>query len=228
MRTIIHIGQHKTGTTSIQHFLASKRTELASEGLYVPDSLLGSTTPSHYFLNVYTLDQDRLSTAKIRLLEANGPDFISLIGENLRKDIARHYSVARASGCEEIIWTNEGLYLLNSIEEYRRLRGLFEPYSTDIACVCCFRDINSYRRSYMAQLTRNGISFSDDRDSYRYVETDSWLFDYGRKESLLREVFENVILFPYNRMMVKTFMEKIGFTITDDGKPLRLSGTTMP
>lgn len=221
MRTIIHIGQHKTGTTSIQHFLARHRTDLIKQGLYIPDSLLGSTDPSHYLLNVYALNENRSSTAKIRLIEANGPDFINVLRANTVKEITRHYEAARKLDCREIIWTNEGLYLLNSVEEYKRLYELFKPWSSDLVCICCLRDVDSYRRSYMAQLARNGLSFSNDKDSYLYVEPDSWLFDYSRKESLLRTVFDNIILFPYNRTMVKTFMEKIGYIITDDNKPVR-------
>lgn len=229
MKTIIHIGQHKTGTTSIQHFLARRRADLAKAGLYVPDSLLGSTDPSHYILNVYALNQDRLSTAKIRMLDTKPPDFFARLRENLEKDIARHYHAANQLGCPDIIWSNEGLYVLNSSEEYERLLDLFRPYSTEVVCLCCLRDVDSYRKSYMAQLKRNGISFSDDRDSYRYVETDSWLFDYRQKETILREVFENVILFPYhNRAMVKTFMEQIGYYITDDGNPVRYSNGNRP
>jgi len=35
---IVHIGTHKTGTTSLQVFMAQNRTTLASAGLYLPDA----------------------------------------------------------------------------------------------------------------------------------------------------------------------------------------------
>lgn len=54
-----------------------------------------------------------------------------------------------------------------------------------MVCVCCFREIESYRASYVEQLRKNGIALSDDKDSYRYFGAESWLFDYARKEKLL-------------------------------------------
>ena len=38
MRVIIHCGMHKTGTTSLQHLLASRRGELAAHGIIYPDT----------------------------------------------------------------------------------------------------------------------------------------------------------------------------------------------
>jgi hypothetical protein len=216
MKTFIHIGQHKTGTTSIQHYLVSKRAELAKEGLYVPDTLVGIENHSHFILNVYALNQNRMSSKKEKLLAKNGPKYFADLKGRLEKDIAQHYAAARKMGCNEIIWSNEGLYLLNSVEEYERLLELFRKHSTEVVCVCCFREVESYRESYMKQLTKRGIAFNSDKDSYRYVEPDSWLFDYESKEKLLRQVFGNVLFFPYNSQnMVGTFMEKIGHQAPD-------------
>ena len=225
MRTIIHIGQHKTGTTSIQHYLKTKRNELVKEGLYVPDSLVDFDHPSHFVLNVYALNQNRFSSMKDRLLSTKTPEFFIGLQQNLEKDISRHYRKASDLGCKDVIWSNEGLYLLNSVEEYRRLLDLFDKYSTEVVCICCFREIESYRLSYMKQLTKQGIGFSQDKDSYRYVGLDSWLFDYQHKEEILRQVFEKVILFPYDKQnMIKTFMEQIGYIVID-GDSIRLNVT---
>lgn len=225
MRTIIHIGQHKTGTTSIQHYLKNKRIELAKEGLYVPESLVGFDHPSHFILNVYALNQNRSSSMKDNLLATKPSEFFAGLQQTLEDDISRHYHNANGQGCKDIIWSNEGLYLLNSVEEYKRLLELFDKYSSKVVCVCCFRELESYKLSYMKQLKKQGIGFSDDRDSYRYVKDDSWLFDYKQKEKILRQVFEKVIIFPYDkRDMVKTFMKQIGYFITD-GDSIRLNVT---
>jgi len=216
MRTIIHIGQHKTGTTSIQNFLRNKRRGLAKEGLYVPDSLVGCDNPSHFLLNVYSLHKNRFSSTKEKLLATNPPEYFVDLEARLRNDISKHYRIADQQGCRDVIWSNEGLYLLNSPEEYKRLFDLFAKHSSVIVCVCCFRDVESYRTSYMKQLMRQRIGFSEDKDSYRYVKPDSWLFDYKRKEEILKQVFENVICFPYNEENnVKCFMGQIGYSAAD-------------
>ncbi len=226
MKTIIHIGQHKTGTTSIQHYLQSHRSALSDSGLYVPNVLLGYGNPSHFLLNVYALDEQRDSTAKIMLKETVEEDFFTTLPDLLRTDIRRHYQLASETNCSEILWTNEGLYLLNSLEEYKRLRQLFEEFSDEIICVCCLRDRDSYRESFKTQLTGLGIPLSDNPDSYRYLEDDSWLFDYDRKIQLLAQVFDEVIIMPYDPVdMVATFMEKIGYKTEGDTSSLRLNTT---
>ncbi|MHB8138288.1 MAG: hypothetical protein ACYDGO_07845 [Smithellaceae bacterium] len=215
MRTVVHIGQHKTGTTSTQHYLKNNRVELAKNGLYVPDSLVGYDNPSHFILNVYSLAENRYSPMKEKLLAINDSEYFMTLKPNLENDIAQHYQRAKNEGCKDIIWSNEGLYLLNSVGEYKKLHELFYKYSSEIVCICCFRDIASYRMSYMEQLNKNEINFSRDKDSYRYVETDSWLFDYERKKEILRQVFEKVIYFSYSKEdIIKIFMEKIGYSVT--------------
>ena len=226
MKTIIHIGQHKTGTTSIQHYLQSHRAGLAEAGLYVPDTLLGFGNPSHFMLNVYALDEHRESTAKIKLMESVSEGFFDNMERRLMEDIRRHYLIATGQGCREIIWSNEGLYLLNSEHEYERLRGLFGNLAGETLCICCFRDVESYARSFRKQLESLELPLSDDPDSYRYLEADSWLFDYAGKKALLEKVFDEVLVLDYDPGdMVKTFMKAIGYPPSEDTSKMHLNPT---
>jgi hypothetical protein len=223
MRTIVHIGQHKTATTSIQHLLGQFRSAFCRHGLYVPDSIAGFTNRSHFILNVYALDQDRYSFSKENLLKTRSRDYLSGLGASIKEDVAKHYQRASESRCRDVIWTNEGLYTLNSVEEYARLRSLFEAYSSRIVCVCCFRDVASFRKSYIQQMVRNGYSSSDDPNYWRYVAEDSWLFDYERKTRLLRQVFDEVVTFPYDPAdNVGAFFASIGYRVPNT-RSLRLN-----
>ena len=229
MRTIIHIGQHKTGTTSLQHYLQSQREPLARAGLYVPDTLLGFDNPSHFLLNVYALDPQRESTAKLQLRETTDPAFFEGLGERLQEAIAGHYQQARSLGCRDILWTNEGLYLLDSDTEYQRLRQLFVDFSSHIACVCCFRDRDSFLASYRRQLLDQGMPLSTDPSSYRYVEADSWLVDYTRKRSLLSGVFDEVLELEYQPQdMIRPFMTALGYAADPTQANLRLNTSNEP
>ncbi|MBV7328055.1 hypothetical protein KFU94_07305 [Chloroflexi bacterium TSY] len=213
MRTIIHIGQHKTGTSSIQHYMKQNKATLAKQGLYVPDQVVGFKCPSHLALNVYALGKNRSSPMKDNLLVSKSRFFFWFFERRLKADIARHYRQAINEGCQEIIWTNEGLYLLNSEAEYTKLIQLFSKYSQEIVVVCCFREIDSYRKSYIRQLEKHGVGFSQDKDSYRYVDRDSWLFDYEGKKKLLSKVFDNLVVFSYDPDdMVGKFMSVLGYS----------------
>ena len=212
MKTIIHIGQHKTGTTSIQHYLKNNHDNLISEGLYVPVGLAGFDNPSHFILNLYALAENRMSSMKERFISKPSEFFDSLFTE-LKKDIREHYELAKEKGCDAVLWSNEGLYLLNSHCEYKKLFKLFNEYSSNVHCVCCFREVNSYRQSYITQLQKQGISKADDKDSYRYMEDDSWLFDYERKKQLLHDVFDTVVTFDYDENdNLSRFLGTLGYS----------------
>ncbi|MCB0752807.1 MAG: hypothetical protein KDC52_15155 [Ignavibacteriae bacterium] len=213
MRTFIHIGQHKTATTSIQKYLESNRISYIKSGLYFPDSLMGNKKPNHFLLNVVSLNRDRFSTKKIKLLQTKPKSYFAKLPQNLNKSIERHYKNAKELHCKDIVWSNEGLYLLNSIEEYTRLKDLFSNYSNEIVVICCFRDKSSYQLSYKKQLMKNGFNLSTNSDSYRYLENDSWLLNYDNKKDMLRSVFKDKVLFlDYNpEDMITDFLYAIGY-----------------
>ncbi len=214
MQTIIHIGQHKTATTSIQGFLRKNRLELIKRGIYVPDTIAGFDDPSHFVLNVHCLNRDRYSSKKEKLLAEQGEAYIDNLLTNLKSDVGRIYSDALREKCNKVIWSNEGLYLLNSLEEHRKLYDLFHLYSNVQEIVCCFRDVASYKNSYRKQLMKQSILPSDDRDSYRYLGDDSWLFDYPRKKQLLEGVFDKCTYFDYDPDdNVLKFLEVLGVDI---------------
>ncbi len=212
MKTIIHIGQHKTGTTSIQKFLQDNRVSLMRNGLYVPSNIAGYNHPSHFVLNIYSLADKRYSPMKEKIIKQKGEAYLEKLKLVLENDIERIYEDASQNQCDKVLWSNEGLYLLNSLNEYAKLKSLFSKFSSEIEIVCCFREIESYRQSYIKQLTKNNGTLSDNPDSYRYLAPDSWLLDYSRKKELLSMIFDQCSYFSYDSNdNVKKFMKSIGF-----------------
>jgi hypothetical protein len=197
MKTYFHIGQHKTGTTSIQHYLKKFRSELMSKGWFVPDSIAGFNHPSHFILNVYALDADRYSHMKRQLLAKHGNEFFNDLEHKLKESIVSNYEEARRHSCHSLIWSNEGLYLLKSREEYAKLLNLVRHESEENICVCCFREVNEYRKSYLQELKKTGEELSSDPRSYTYTEEDSFLFDYPLKQALLTSCFDRCQFFNY-------------------------------
>lgn len=198
MKTVIHIGQHKTGTTSIQRYLQDNREALAQYGLYVPSKIAGYSDPSHFILNVYALEENRYSSMKEKIIRDKGVKYLKELGTELKKDIRNIYNEASSKKCSRVVWSNEGLYLLNTETEYKRLIDLFSEHSNEVDVVCCFRDLESYRESYKKQLAKQNISPSNNPDSYRYLGPDSWLFDYEKKKDLLSQVFDKCTYFSYD------------------------------
>ena len=213
MKTYVHIGQHKTGTSSIQHYLRDHKDELRDRGYYVPDTLVGFDAPSKFILNVYALAENRYSGAKTRLLKELNSTFFERLEINLIADIRRHYTLAQQQHCHSMVWSNEGLYLLNSVSEYQKLTALFKPYSSRIVSVCCFREKADYLNSYRKQQLKQGLTTSAEPDSYRNLSEDSWLTDYKRKQNLLIQCFDEQLNFTYQAEdNVQAFFSMIGIS----------------
>lgn len=193
VETLIHIGQPKTGTTAIQAFLAENREVLINHGVYVPDQVAGFKDRSHFALSVWAIDRDRRSPKKDELGLSRGE-----LDQGLRNSLSFHYHKAKDLNCKFMLWTNEGLYFLNSTQEYQRLVNLSRRFSTKTTAICCFRDKASFLQSWVRQLGRMGVNPSDDIDSYRHVKQNSWLLDYDRKRRLLSESFDEVVSFEYD------------------------------
>lgn len=225
MKTIIHIGQHKTATTSIQHYLKKNRKALIEQGLYVPDSLVQCDSPSHFLLNVYALAPDRSSPMKDKLIKHdNFNPFSDEFSNDLKKDIKLHYEKAKKKKCTEVIWSNEGLYLLNSKTEYLKLISLFENYSDELICVCTFRDKKDFLHSYTKHLIKQKLKPSKNKTSYRFVDTSSWLMDYDRKKNILEEVFHKTIYIQYDsKDMISIFLRNLGYKPTPQTQMIRLN-----
>ena len=64
METIIHIGQHKTGTTSLQNKLFQERAQLNKQQFFYTNKNLNDHNTSHWILNVYALHKNRFSSKK--------------------------------------------------------------------------------------------------------------------------------------------------------------------
>jgi len=225
METIIHIGQHKTGTTSLQHFLHENKLELRKQNIFITDTILAYSNHSHYILNVYSLAKNRFSSMKENILNKKGQSYLDELDKTLRIEMGRIYKLAIEENCSKIIWSNEGLYLLNSADEYKKLRNLFVQYSSKITVVCCFRDKKTYQTSYTKQLEKQNITTSTNFDSYRNTKEDSWLFDYRRKKTILNEVFDRCIYFDYDsKNNIKPFLNLLGITL-EIPSDLRLNST---
>ena len=74
------------------------------------------------------------------------------IDARIHAEIASHYALARDSGCTQIVWSSEGLYLLRNKSGIRRLHALFGQYSSLIEVVMCARRFKSFRKSWRAYL----------------------------------------------------------------------------
>jgi hypothetical protein len=175
-RAIVHIGTHKTGSTSLQYWLTQHATELQTRhglGVYRP------IHPNGRELALLCADPDRSIPTIREIPEWRTEAWRTPTWGHVRSEVERTDEV--------IFFSNETLSLLRAPEELERLRELLAPRVVDIVLVT--RKAEDFLRSWREQLTRDGFAMSQDPTSFAYLERDSWLVDYDEIVRANRGVF---------------------------------------
>lgn len=182
-RIYLHIGTHRTGSTSVQAFLGQIRNKLEREGVeYYRGSLLPD---NHIELYLSTLDPDKETLAKSRMDLSLGEDFTSRTLEEV-------HGFLEKSRAQSVIFSTEGLSLLREPEEMARLGKLFDPGKFQVTIVLVLRDRKSYLASYKRQILKvPGRSVSKNPNSALYVESDSWLADFDSLISAYSNLYDS-------------------------------------
>lgn len=187
---ILHIGTHKTGTTSIQKVLADNRAWLRAKGLVYPDGgqIYKGEHPHHDWSHSLTGVERRrpeTTSAFIDYAASLGHDSDMLLIS--AEPIYRHMDGIDAIDVVERpdYWARRERYVKNLAAALGRF---------DVRVVVWFREKDSFARSLYAEVTAKGYwngSFDRFRDVYQH-----W-FQYDRQVNLFRQAFANVDVFSY-------------------------------
>lgn len=166
----LHIGTHKTGSTSIQAFLRANRRKLLRHGfnLYRGSIYINN----HIELYLAAMRPERDSFAKQKLELVLGPQFV----KNVKRHVARFLDL---SSTEAVLMTTEGLSLLRYNDEIDRLYSILKAKENHVSIILYLRDPERFIESYKIQILKvPGRVFSDDPQSVFYVKPGTWLTDY--------------------------------------------------
>jgi hypothetical protein len=190
---IVHIGFHKTGTTSIQHFLRSKREKLSDLGIHF---FSGSHIDgNHVELHAATMRPDRTSTFKAK----SGLVFDDAYYRQTTDKVADFLRKTRG---EIALFSAEGLSLLCHSDETERLAKMLPA---DVSIVAYLRNPEDYLRSHARQIAKSGQAEVQDKTSHAYFGPDSWLADYEYRLSAYRATFgpRNVHVVDYDEAVAR-------------------------
>jgi hypothetical protein len=219
----LHIGTHKTGTTSIQQYLyAHNETHRKFgidyyKGLYNPAN--GIYTPAnHVELHVAAMRENRMSPFKLKNKINADKEYKQLVQNRVREFI-------NDTNANKVIFSAEGLCYLRYGDELSYLQELFK--GVEIYIIIYLREKSSFLRSYRLQLIKMGMSFSDDPNSFAYVQDDTWLLEYDDLINIYGSHFghDRLIIFNYDDVLVSdgnvipSFLKTIGV-------PSKLSDTS--
>jgi hypothetical protein len=173
-RLIVHIGTHKTATTSLQRHLAKNRAALAARGILYPDyDLIGRG--GHYahlgIVNALSGQHDKLGVADAQAffaaVMARVPDHDATILS--AEPFYRHVAYAEAGAVPpepERYWPLRRAYV-------ERVRELFAPHPVEVVVV--FRRQADYAHS----LYQEQIKSTRYREDFRGFRPQFWYhFDY--------------------------------------------------
>jgi hypothetical protein len=235
-QVVLHIGTHKTGTTSLQQFLRDHAdTLLAEAGIDYPSGLVIPT--AHAELPLLAVRRERLWPARIRLPETQLPAWLAAAEVHVRQ-------LLRSARHEVVALSHEDLSYVRFEDELAHLRDLLGDVPVHV--VVFLREPRSFLASYRAQLAATGFDPSPDPTSFAYLEADSWLVD---NEGLLdgyRRTFGagNVEAFDYDAVLARdgsvipTVAERLGippaslpsldpYVLNQTGANLRASDATV-
>lgn len=196
----LHIGVHKTGSSSIQKCLGQNIDFLKEQGFDFFQGILRNPN-NHTELHMATMRYERDSFGRYGYndLICDG-DFTERVRDNVQNFLKR-------STCRHQIFTNEGLSWIRYPDEIERLKRLFYGYEDQLEIIIYLRDREDFKRSYKNQIKHKlKRQFSQNVDSVLYIEDDSWVFNHDDCLRLFKDAFSktNVTCLSYDEEMENT------------------------
>jgi hypothetical protein len=145
-RLFLHVGQGKTGTSTIQEFLHRNRAGLAARGYLYP-RLAGRAR--HLELSLYGRGPAMVNSVAWPQLPWDDPVALEqLIERELPVQVAE-------SGCQNVVLSDEALYRLEN-ERFRRVVSALEPLADELVFVIYLRRQDEHVVSRYKQTMRDG------------------------------------------------------------------------
>ena len=219
---IVHAGSHKTGTTSLQHVLAARRTELAVAGFSYP--ALDRKTRNHNALahRLATCSDDELPAWRRKLSAAPARLGTRQDGSTALLLSAEEFST-RIGNLDPWAGFDDGAYWEHRRQYLARLRDVL-PEGARVEVFLCLRDHESYAHALYATKVlsgRIGGSFGD------FVRRCAPIFDYRRQVEVLAEVLGPVRLQSFDALrgdLVNRSFALLGLPVRAENPP-RLRAT---
>lgn len=186
-RIVLHIGTHKTGSTSLQQLLHDHPALLSAVGASYPKGLV--IPGSHAELPLLAIRPERTWPARLRLPETTDERWLAAAARHVEE-------VLDVTSSEVLVLSHEDLSYVRHDDEIERLRRLLGDRPARV--VVYLRAPGPFLRSYRAQLEAMGFRASADPSSFAHVEPDSWLVDHRALVDVYRRGFGEVEVLDYD------------------------------
>lgn len=158
MKTLyLHVGTHKTGTTSIQSYLSDARDALRQGGLHFVEpravrSRDGKTKKrrnsahlAHHFIR-----PELMTAIRWRAYDKRA-DFDRMCAESVESTS----EIIRDSDCDLLVISSESFCFMRTSEEREKLKAFFASLDCEVRPVLVLRSEESWRASFNSQLAKS-------------------------------------------------------------------------
>lgn len=212
MKAFLHIGNPKTGTTTIQDFLTKNRQQLLEDGYYYPTSP-GSL--NQIKLPIFAMKNTRIQDIH-RLCGLTKPEQVIKFQSQFQKKLEKELN---AINSKAVIFSSEHCSSrLIFLEEIERLKKLLNHYFEEIEIIIYLRRQDKYLVSLYSTAIMGGVTTplylpSKDviKNRYNYYNIlKKWEAVFGKSAIKVR-VFEREQLL--NRDLLEDFMDALGIRL---------------
>jgi len=198
-KIILHVGQSKAGSTSIQNYLEKQYDRLTQRGVLFPTSVLSRNN---------AFDADRTAGHRQLLADIKAGDVSAFEDE-----VAKHDP-------HTIILSIEGMFSDLPDDTLKALGDFLGD--ADIELVAVLRPQLEWLRSRYVEDVMTGFksAFTDSFAAFAHQAHDSRAISYRRRLTFLAEVFgatkvTAIAMVQHKKALVPRFMEAIGLPVTD-------------
>lgn len=221
MTLYLHVGAHKTGTTTIQQFAAARRDLLASRGLYYPDfaDIGRKSAPGHHAFSHALAGQattppftEEHVESFVRLCEQLGRGGHVLVSA---EPMFRHQLGAGG------FWEKHARYV-------RRLRDRLASIG-DVVPVICLRRQDTFAASLVQEHIKRTAST---RTLAQYAAANTHFMDYEQHVRLFESVFGSSIVLIYEELiagdgLLRNFFRALGVELTANEATFRIANPSL-
>ena len=208
---LVHIGTHKTGTSSLQVWLENNRDWLAeNRGIHLFKGAYGGNPLE---IGLWCLRPNRTIPISHRIVESRLDEW--------RDETELRIRTQLADPEQDVLITSEALSMLRYPDEVERFAQFLG--ARDVRLVVCLRDRAAFLESYRRQLLRTGSELSPYRSSHAYLEPDTWVTDWDAMLATWGSVFgaEAIRTLSYEEAMadygstIPAVLDAWGFNLDD-------------
>ncbi len=166
----LHIGTHKTGSSSLQYWLGQNRITLGKAGLAFFTGRFEADNHVELFADPMRSEREAFSKDKYAL---NGTK------DSLKRTEGLFAKFKKLNRESTLIASTEGLSLLRYDDEIERLKAILGSENLTVKIILVVRDKADFLESFRKQILKHPErELSADPSSINYVEPDSWLANY--------------------------------------------------